>query len=117
MAAEDHPLDIRLRADLLGKRLLFLGYSFRDENVAKLLDSVKRVFRGNLPPSYLIAFDDEPRMQDLANAYGIQVINPLRFYPEAKDSAEAFERLPERIVRPYLEASVGTGTRRPVFQP
>jgi hypothetical protein len=92
MAAEDHPLDIRLRADLLGKRLLFLGYSFRDENVAKLLDSVKRVFRGNLPPSYLIAFDDEPRMQDLAKVYGIQVINPLRFYPEAKDSAEAFER-------------------------
>jgi SIR2-like domain len=31
MAVEDHPLDIRLRSDLLGKRLLFLGYSIRGE--------------------------------------------------------------------------------------
>jgi hypothetical protein len=92
MGAEDHPLDIRLRSDLLGKRLLFLGYSFRDENVNKLLDSVKRVFKGTLPPSYLIAFDDDPQMEDLAKTFGIQVISPLQLYPEAKDSAEAFER-------------------------
>ena len=39
LEAEGHPLDIKLRADLLGKRLLFLGYSFSDENVSKLIDS------------------------------------------------------------------------------
>ena len=50
MASEDHPLDIKLRADLLGKRLLFLGYSFSDENVAKILDTVRRAFKEHLPP-------------------------------------------------------------------
>jgi hypothetical protein len=34
MKVEGHPLDIKLRADLLGKRLLFIGYSFSDENVS-----------------------------------------------------------------------------------
>ena len=30
------PLDLRLRADLLGRVLLFIGYSFRDPNVSYL---------------------------------------------------------------------------------
>ncbi len=32
----DDPLDYRLRADLLGRYVLFLGYSFRDPNVSYL---------------------------------------------------------------------------------
>jgi hypothetical protein len=73
IAAEDHFLDIKLRVDLLGKRLLFLGYSFRDENVAKLLSPVARVFNGMLPPSYLIAFDYVPQMEELATTYSIRI--------------------------------------------
>ncbi len=92
MTVEDHPLDIRLQSDLLGKRLLFLGYSFRDENVAKLLDSIKRVFRGSLPPSYLIAFEYDSQMEELQKTYGIRIVNPVQHCPDAKTSAEAFER-------------------------
>jgi hypothetical protein len=92
MRIEDHPLDVKLRADLLGKSLLFLGYSFRDENVAKLLDSVKRVFKGVLPPSYLVAFEYDPQMEGLQKAYGIRIINPGELYPDAATSADAFER-------------------------
>ena len=92
MAAEDHPLDIRLRSDLLGKRLLFLGYSVRDENVAKLLALVKRAFAGKLPQSYLVAFEYDPSMAHLANEYGIRVIDPKLLYPDAATNAEAFGR-------------------------
>src|SRR5579859_3928321 len=69
---QDHPLDIKLRADLLGKRLLFLGYSLRDENVAKLFATVKRAFNGALPSSYLVAFDDDPSLMDAAREYQVK---------------------------------------------
>ena len=71
MASEDHPLDIKLRADLLGKRLVFLGYSFSDENVAKLLDTVRRAFKEHLPPSYLIAYEYSEAMDELSTRYDI----------------------------------------------
>jgi SIR2-like domain len=92
MATENHPLDIKLRADLLGKRLLFLGYSFSDENVAKLLQAVQKVFAGTMPPSYLIAFEYTPLMAGLEKTYGIRVIDPRSVMADASTSAEAFER-------------------------
>ena len=92
LEAEGHPLDIKLRADLLGKRLLFLGYSFSDENVSKLFRSVQRTFAGRMPPSYMIAFEYIAEMDELSRQYGISIIDPRRLYPDAKSSAEAFER-------------------------
>ena len=92
MEAEDHPLDIKLRADLLGKRLLFIGYSFRDENVTKLLSSVQRAVAGQLPSSYLLAFDYDPSMDDLLRSHGLRVINPRQLWPAGTTNAEAFER-------------------------
>jgi hypothetical protein len=92
MATQDHPLDIKLRSDLLGKRLMFLGYSLNDENVAKLFATVKRAFNGTLPHSYLVAFDDDPALMKTAGEYQVNVVVPLRLFPEARDNAEAFER-------------------------
>jgi len=46
--AFDAPMDIRLWSDLLNKSVLFLGYSFRDPNVAYLFHQVKKRF-ANLP--------------------------------------------------------------------
>ena len=92
MAAQDHPLDIKLRSDLLGKRLMFLGYSLSDENVAKLFAAIKRAFNGTLPHSYLVAFDDDPALLKTAGEYQVKVVVPIRLFPEARDNAEAFER-------------------------
>ena len=92
MAEQDHPLDIKLRADLLGKRLLFIGYSLRDENVTKLLETIRKAFRGTLPPSYLLAFDDDPELRSAAEPFGIKLVVPRNLYPEAEDGALAFER-------------------------
>ncbi len=90
--SENHPLDIKLRADLLGKRLLFIGYSLHDENVNKLLDTVRRAAAGRLPPSYLLAFDYDSSMDGLYRTYGVEVINPRRLCPTASTNADAFER-------------------------
>ena len=108
MSAEDHPLDIKLRADLLGKRLLFIGYSLQDENINKLILSVRRAANG-LPPSYLLAFDYDPSMEDLSRTYGVRVINPRQIYPAATSNDESFERclkdLCDRTIR--LQAQRG----------
>lgn len=92
MKADDHPLDIKLRADLLGKRLLFLGYSLRDENVTKLFATVKRAHGGSLPSSYLVAFDADPALIEAARDYQVKIIVPRHLFPEVSDNAEAFER-------------------------
>ncbi|HKG40365.1 MAG TPA: SIR2 family protein [Conexibacter sp.] len=42
------PMDHRLRSDLLGRAVLFIGYSFRDPNVSYLFSLVERAF-GELP--------------------------------------------------------------------
>lgn len=95
--ATDHPLDIRLRSDLLGKRLLFVGYSFSDENITKLFDAIRLVFRGNMPPSYLIAFEYSSAMDDLKRNYGITIIEPRRLFTDAISSGDAFERCLKEI--------------------
>lgn len=92
ISASDHPLDIKLRADLLGKRLLFLGYSFQDENVRKLFATVQRAFGGALPPSYLVAYADDLALQAAAAKYQVRVIVPAQLFPDEPNNAKAFER-------------------------
>lgn len=48
--AFNSPMDWRLRADLLGRAVLFVGYSFQDSNVAYLFHIVNDLFH-NLPHS------------------------------------------------------------------
>jgi SIR2-like domain len=44
-------MDLKLRSDLLGRAVLFVGYSFRDMNVAYLFQNVNDVFK-QLPHSF-----------------------------------------------------------------
>lgn len=121
MQAEDHPLDIKLRADLLGKRLLFLGYSLRDENVAKLFATVKRAHGGNLPSSYLVAFDDDQALMESAREYQVKVIVPRHLFPEMGSNAEAFERFLQLLCnetrRQQVERGVSDLSSEGVFNP
>jgi hypothetical protein len=45
------PMDFKLRSDILGRAVLFVGYSFRDPNVNYLFHLVKLLFQ-TLPDSY-----------------------------------------------------------------
>ena len=73
------PMDYRLRADLLGRVLLFLGYSFRDPNVSYLFRLFTDHFReqkGTLKGkrAYIVVPDPSDFEYELFNARNIQVI-------------------------------------------
>ena len=91
MNGPDNALDIRLRSDLLGKGLLFIGYSLQDENLRELLREIQRAFHGGTPTSYMVAFDYQPGMEVLALEFGVKVVNPRALFPDYGDNATAFE--------------------------
>jgi hypothetical protein len=92
MKETDNALDIRLRSDLLGKGLLFIGYSLQDENLRELLRQVRRVFGGVTPPCYMIVFDYQPEMETLASEFGVRLVKPRELIPDATGNIDAFER-------------------------
>jgi hypothetical protein len=47
----DGPMDLKLRSDLFGRAVLFIGYSFRDINIAYLFQTVNEMFQ-KLPNSF-----------------------------------------------------------------
>jgi hypothetical protein len=110
--SKDHPLDIKLRADLLGKRLFFVGYSLQDENVGKLLLSVQNAFSGEMPPSYLLAYEYAPSMEELSRTYGIRIINPRQICPSAQTNEEAFERCLKALCDRTIKIQAGRGLDR-----
>jgi hypothetical protein len=72
-------MDYRLRADLLGKAVLFLGYSFRDSNVSYLFRRINVSFN-KLPGSptgrraYITVADPSDFETELFRARNIEVI-------------------------------------------
>ena len=75
----ESPMDLKLRSDALGRALLFIGYSFRDANVAYLFRLVTEQF-GELPQSfagkraYIIYHNPSDFELQLFNARRIEVI-------------------------------------------
>jgi hypothetical protein len=64
----DHPLDIKLRSDSLGKTLLFIGYSLSDMNILYLLYKLKRIWSSEpyqkfKPQSYVLDVKPNPIRQ------------------------------------------------------
>lgn len=73
----EDPLDLRLRADLLGRTLLFVGYSFRDPNISYLfrLFTEGKVFDGTPGPHAFIVTPDPSQFEyTLFGSRGIGVI-------------------------------------------
>lgn len=75
----DHPMDLKLRSDLLGRTILFIGYSFRDPNVSYLFHVVQKMLK-QLPDSYggrrayIILPDPSDFERRLFDARNIEVI-------------------------------------------
>lgn len=74
----EDPLDLRLRSDLLGRTLLFVGYSFRDPNVSYLfrLFTEGRAVDGAAPGAraYIVVADPSDFEYTLYSSRGIEVI-------------------------------------------
>jgi len=73
------PMDLRLWSDLLNRSVLFLGYSFRDPNVAYLFRQVKERFKG-LPDTssgrraYIVVQDPSKFERRLFQERNIEVV-------------------------------------------
>ena len=72
----DTPLDIKFRADALGKTILFIGYSMSDMNIRLLLHSLWKTWResgyeSSRPKSFVFMPHAEPVQQAVLGQWGI----------------------------------------------
>lgn len=92
------PMDYRLRSDALARALLFLGYSFRDWNVAYLFRLVSEEFGVSLPESsdgrrgYIVVADPSDFEIRLFRARNIEVI-PIGSEHREADIAQLLEEM------------------------
>jgi hypothetical protein len=74
----ESPLDLKFRADILGRSVLFLGYSFNDLNIRaiwfRLLDMMREVPREEVPISYIVTFTRNEVEEALYRDSGIETI-------------------------------------------
>ncbi len=73
----EEPLDIKLRADILGKTILFIGYSLNDINIRVLLYKLNKMWKNSncqsaQPKSYMFLGKPNPVQQEILEARGIK---------------------------------------------
>lgn len=83
----EHPLDIKFRADVLGRSILFVGYSLNDLNMRLLLYSLQQTWKeaGALehrPKSYMVMLRPDPIQQRVLESWGVETIVPDVDSPE-----------------------------------
>lgn len=76
----ESPLDIKLRSDVLGKSVLFIGYSLNDINIRQLFYKLSNLWNvhGNgmkRPKSYLFSTRYNPIQAEVIENWGIETIN------------------------------------------
>lgn len=74
----ESPMDLKFRSDLLGRSVLFMGYSFRDINIRiiwfKLMEMMRDVPEQDRPSSFIIRFEPNPVLEELYRAVGIRTV-------------------------------------------
>lgn len=98
----ESPLDVKLRADALGKSLLFIGYSLSDINIRYLLFRLQRQWEKEerpalRPKSYVFLSRPNPVQSEVLRSRGVEPIeatttNPVdslaTFLLELRDAAD-----------------------------
>jgi hypothetical protein len=93
----ESPMDFKLRADILGRAVLFIGYSFRDPNVNYIFHIVNRLF-SHLPDStsgrraYIVLPEPSEFERRLFHARNIDVI-PINALEIPKDTARILQEM------------------------
>lgn len=74
----ESPLDLKLRADILGRSVLFMGYSFADMNIRYLWFKLNRLMQGlrheDRPVSYMVLAERDQIAENLFPEIGIESI-------------------------------------------
>lgn len=73
------PLDIKFRSDVLGKSVLFIGYSLSDVNIRYLYYKLKKLWKANVyggvqPKSYFFTNRPNPIQEAILDQWGIKMI-------------------------------------------
>lgn len=97
-----HPLDILFRAHILGKKVLFLGYSFSDQNIDFIFSKHHELYGTELLPlSYIISFKDkfnQARADELAEKNIITIV-----LESIKELEELIRNLNKSVFRKDIE--------------
>lgn len=104
----ESPMDLKFRSDLLGRSVLFMGYSFRDINIRviwfRLMQMMQDVPLKDRPPSYIVRLRANPVLDALYGAVGLRtlVIDPKG---SANSDAEKNALLSEFLMELSLRSS------------
>jgi hypothetical protein len=77
----DSPLDIKFRADALGRTILFIGYSMSDPNIRLLLHGIWQTwersgYRDHRPRSFVFMASSNPVQEAMLARWGITLLTP-----------------------------------------
>ena len=75
----ESPLDIKFRADILGRGVLFVGYSLADLNLRLLLYRLQKMwessgYAGRRPQSYIFLLRPDPVQERVLDSRGVRAI-------------------------------------------
>lgn len=75
----ESPLDVKFRADVLGRSILFVGYSLSDLNLRLLLYRLQKMwastgFAAKRPQSYIVLLRPDPVQESVLTSRGIRPI-------------------------------------------
>jgi hypothetical protein len=75
----ESPLDIKFRSDILGRSVLFVGYSLNDLNLRVLLYRMNRLwessrYAGKRPMSYIFLLNPDPVQERVLESRGVRAI-------------------------------------------
>lgn len=81
------PLDIKLRSDVLGKSVLFIGYSLTDVNLRFLFFKLAKLWKANSnggvqPRSYIFTHRPNPIQEAILDQWGINMLTSNEDNPE-----------------------------------
>jgi hypothetical protein len=73
------PLDVKFRSDILGRTILFVGYSLTDINMRLLLYKMQRMWKQSgyeaaRPPSYMFMTRPDPVQERVLRSWGIETM-------------------------------------------
>jgi|SRR5208337_275544 len=94
----ESPLDIKLRADMLGRSLLFIGYSFSDINLRLMLYKLNKLRKHHkvaerLPTAIMTSFGSTPIERELLGRWDVLIVelDPLDRGKSIDDFLEGLE--------------------------
>lgn len=107
----ESPMDLKFRADLLGKSVLFMGYSFNDINIRmiwfRLMDMMKGIPEEDRPPSYILRPTPNQVLQTLDHSVGLKTIV---LDPSGKSSSDNWGELVAGFLQRLSSEASPSGT-------